>query len=169
MSAVDGEITDDEWKKRLAERYGMRWRISKLLIDSTGDERTTPVQPLGSKRRRRPRPRPRPGPWIHESEVPSGALRIGDPDPSGQPAKEKQVAGGLPDYRIVGADEIGENAAWALVVFQPPNKVDPAGVVLINRDHKVIKQHIDELSKKYPEHLGEVIRRKSVKYTVKSP
>jgi len=158
METVDGEITDDEWKKRLAERYGIRWRISKLLIDPTGSEKATAVQQLGSSTRRK-RPRRKPGRSISEGGVSDGKLRIGDADPLGEPAKEKQVAGGLPDFRIVGADEIGENGAWALAVFQPPNKVDPSGVVLINRDHKVIKQHIDELSKKYPEHLGDIVER----------
>jgi hypothetical protein len=160
MSSVDGEITDNEWKKRLAERYGSRWRISKLLMDPNGAQRGILVQALGSRNRKRPGPtEPGTRPWLPESDGPAAKPRIGDPEPSGEPANQKQVAGGLPDYRIVGADQIGENGSWALAVFQRPNKVEPSGVVLINRDHKVLKQHIDELSKKYPEHLGDVVER----------
>jgi hypothetical protein len=153
---VNGKVTDNSWKERLQERFGQQWRIPKMIVKTSGAMTTTPVQAVGSSKTSNPLKRIV-NKILHEGPTPNGSPKLGAEDPSGAPATEKSVAGGLPDYAVVGEDDIGENGRWALAAYQTPSAAEPAGKVLINRDHRVLKQHVAEICAKYPEHLGSVI------------
>jgi hypothetical protein len=155
FAVEDGHFKNDEWKKRLQERYGAKWKIPKLIANDKGAKRTATVQPVGSGGRRSVRSMLK-NVLLPEKKLATGKQRLGDVESEGDSAKEKLVAGGLPDYRSVGENEIGDNK-WAMAAFTPPNSAEPSGVLLINRDQRVLKQHVAEIAKRYPEHLSEVI------------
>jgi hypothetical protein len=158
FAVEDGHFKNDEWKKRLQERYGAKWKIPKLIANEKGSKRTTTVQPVGSSSGKRSVRSILKNLLLPEKKVAIGKQRLGDAELDGQVAQDKLVAGGLPDYRIVSENEIGDNK-WAMAAFTPPNSAEPSGVLLINRDHRVLKQHVAEIAKRYPEHLSDVIAR----------
>src|SRR5207249_2734085 len=43
----EGTITDRTWRERLIERFGSRWRMTKLRAAPRGPQLTEPLQPQG--------------------------------------------------------------------------------------------------------------------------
>src|SRR5262249_55712111 len=99
----EGELSDDSWRDRLAERLGSRWRIPKLLARRGGALGIDPVQPAGSSPittiiRRVKRPAT-PGGTGGRQGDPGMAISPG----AKHPATRVKVSGGIPHYRTVRA------------------------------------------------------------------
>ncbi len=153
-----GTIDDAEWRDRLAERFGARWKLAKLRLKHGGDvlvHRDTTGIELLPRARKTVRPK-RPA-------VPDGPR---DPSPTRRPlaklaklsgvieSEHAQVGGGLPAYRSVPQEDMGPGilAAW-----QPIAPDFPAGVVQINRDHPVLRSVIEYWQSQYADHhSGEI-------------
>ncbi len=149
-----GTIDNAEWRERLAERFGSRWRIPRIRLARNG---TVPVDP--SQVGTRPRiakvvkaksdRKSKPG-----SGGRGGAVNLGHRQ---GPASgvTKQVAGGIPSYRTVTASEVGEGmlAAWA-----PHDGIHKEGSVLINIEHEVLRAQIAHWQAQYPDHWAEDIQ-----------
>jgi hypothetical protein len=67
-----------------------------------------------------------------------------------------KVAGGIPTYRMVSEDDIatGMIAAW-----QPNDPDHPEGVVLINRDHPVVREEVEHWQGQFADHHAEEIEK----------
>ena len=112
--SVCGSIEDPAWRKRLADKFGSRWKLPRLRVCPDGDSTVDPTQGgskpgTGRRRRRKPSTRTRRGGL-------SGGRTTGS-NPGNEPAKVVELHGGLPDYTYVKAGDVesGMVAAWQRV------------------------------------------------------
>jgi hypothetical protein len=155
-----GAITDTEWREKLAEKFGSRWRVQRLRVKpgggmlfteaSTGIPLLPPVRKI-RKGKKKPEKsdsgdgRDGRAPRIHRHAKLGGT----------QEGEWTRAPGGLPKYRPVGAGDVspGMLAAWQ------PNDVEcPEGVVLLNVEHPVLCQVIEHWQAQYADHHAESIR-----------
>jgi hypothetical protein len=147
-----GSITDPKWRERLADRFGSRWRISKLRARKGGRLRVTPDQE-GSRPRRVKRVKRRKGGGTggaggaggRSGEKNTGS-RSGD-----KPATKVKVTGGLPNYHLVGKDEVGAGMVAAWVAHDP---TEPNGAVKINVEHPILMEEVTYWQAQYPDHVA---------------
>jgi hypothetical protein len=156
-SAGGGTLDDPTWRARLMARFGARWRVMMRRVSPNGRLGVTPDQagtdpvhrgPRKVKKRRKPRN----GTAKVKTGL-GGALNLGREN-GAQPAEDAMVGGGLPSYRRVpGTDfEPGMLAIW-----KAKDDENPAGVVLLNIDHPVLKQVVEHWQAQFPEHYAEEI------------
>jgi hypothetical protein len=154
-----GEIQDENWRKRLADRFGKLWKIAKLRLDPKGTQLLDPTQ-VGTTPRKPSVPR------LPRKRIPSsgggggtGGSRNTGTAAGSQQASERRVAGGIPTYRTVKAGDIEEGmmAAW-----QPNDPQCPEGVVLLNIEHPVLESEIRRWQDQYPDHLADQIGKEVV-------
>jgi hypothetical protein len=157
-----GTLNDEEWRQKLADRFGARWRITRLRARQSG---STPLNAsINGLPPRKSKPKvktdvartstavgvrtPR-----HQPEAHSRLPLFGTPGGSVQ-GDEGQTSGGLPSYRVVRAEDVGDGmlAAW-----QPNDPEYPEGVVLINVDHPVLRSVIEHWQAQYADHHAESI------------
>jgi len=153
-----GTITDNSWRERLADRFGARWRVPKLrarpggaLLVDASQVGTTPKKKKVKKNKKK--------------QASGGSGGQGGNANTGEAhgkieAVRVRVAGGLPNYRPVRADDVrpGMLATWF-----PNDPTEPAGVVLINVDHPVLSAEIEHWQSLFPDHLTEQIGEEVVK------
>ena len=149
----DGTVRDTAWRERLADRFGSRWKINKLRARRGGKLRLDPTQPgtdsrrQGVKRRKRTRvPATAPGGTAGDTNTGSN---IGD-----KQAVAVKVAGGIPHYRAVQADEVG---VGMLAGWSPNDPEHSEGVVLLNVEHPVMVEEITHWQAQYPDHYADEI------------
>jgi hypothetical protein len=155
-SGTSGTITDTAWRDRLADRFGSRWKVARLLADKRGKDSVTPSRPGSLPRAAKPKKR-------NASRASGGGGGGTDgPDSVGVQiglvnATRKKVAGGIPTYDLVRMRDIGSQgmiAAWV------PNHPDhPEGAVQIATDHPVLEEQVAHWQSQYPAHLEEEVRR----------
>jgi hypothetical protein len=156
-----GTLDSAEWRAKLAERFGARWKLGKLRVKPGGPVLLDPSMPGTPLRTPKPkippdpnrtpihnggvlRPRPAPRPIVPRYGKAGSSV-------GGEPAT---VAGGIPTYRPVHADAVGPGmlAAWQ------PNAPDyPEGLVLINIDHPILRSVIEHWQSLYADHHAEAI------------
>jgi hypothetical protein len=149
----EGTITDSTWRDRLADRFGSRWRIPRLRGRRGGPLTVTPTSGGTKPARRAVRP------IVRKRQAPAGAggstgqMNTGRL-PGFEEAKSSSVAGAIPHYRRVGADDVetGMLAAW-----QPNDPEYPEGVVLLNVEHPVLVEQIEFFQTQYPDHYSDAI------------
>jgi hypothetical protein len=148
-----GTITDNTWRERLADRFGSRWRVSKLRARAGGALLVDPAQVgTASKKKKVKKNGKKKGGGAGGQ---SGAPNTGEV--SGKiEAVRTRVAGGLPNYRPVRA---GDGVSPEMLAAWAPNDPteQPAGAVLINVDHPVLVAEIKHWQDMYPDHLTEQI------------
>jgi hypothetical protein len=151
-----GAFSDDEWREKLAERFGNRWRLSRHRAKKGGPVSVRPELIRRSKR-------------VTEGSVGSGGAAGGRGSlprakgmvtygaPGGSVEGELITeSGALPQYVPVGAAEVGEGmlAAWS-----PKYPDCPEGAVLINVEHPVMRSVIEHWQSQYSDHHSEDIER----------
>ena len=145
---------DESWRERLAERFGLRWRIPRLRVRASGTETVDPALagtlPRATKARRSKRSGRLGGGHGGTQGTPTLGSKPGD-----LPASRTKVAGGIPSYRTVPANELtnGMLAAW-----HPNDPEFPEGVVLINREHPVLLAEIERWQGQFADVHAEAIR-----------
>jgi hypothetical protein len=145
---------DETWRERLAERFGIRWRIPKLRVKASGTESVDPAlsgtMPRATRARRDIRPTWRKG--GHGGT--QGATTLGT-KPGDLPAVRAKVAGGIPSFRTVPANDLphGMLAAW-----QPNDPEFPEGVVLLNREHPILLAEVEHWQGQFADIHAEAIR-----------
>lgn len=152
-----GTLSDPAWRERLKERFGSRWRILKLVKDAQGLTTVKPVQVA-----RRPHG-PRGGSGVRGGGgVANGRSGGADGDismgsmPGAESASARTVAGGIPDYRTVGAADLPEGV---LCSWEPPNAEWKSGCVLINHDHPVIEGQLRHWQDRFPAPVADEVKR----------
>lgn len=151
-----GEINDEAWRAKLAERFGDRWRINRLRVsverDDEAQDTVSPTQ-LGtptSTPKRKPKRKPREREEGEATAAIPGTLVLGA-EAGVAPANRVRVGGGIPTYRIVTEEDV---EAGMLAAWQPHAPEHPEGVVLINGDHPVIAGQVRYWTSQYPDHLA---------------
>jgi hypothetical protein len=152
-AGAEGSIEDPAWRDRLAERFGARWRITKLRVTSGGGFTVTPTQPAGAPRtplKKKKRARRKGG----GNGGIGGGLAIGK-QPGAVPAAKVKVGGGIPVFKAVKKDEVGPGilAAW-----MPHHPDHPEGAVLLNVEHPILEAQIEYWQSQYADHHAETIR-----------
>ena len=149
-----GTVTDKVWRERLADRFGARWRIPKLRVRKGGSH-TVESDQSGTKSKviKKAKKRKRRGGSGGGGGGGGGTHNTGN-KPGKSPAVKTTVGGGIPNYRLVGSNQVEEGmlAAW-----QPNDPTEPSGVVLLNVEHPVLRAEIEHWQAQYPDHLAEQV------------
>ena len=150
----EGSITDESWRERLAERFGARWKIFKLVLSSRGRVGLNPTQPGGTAKKgvtaRRKKADPDSSGTVGGR---GGQLSLGVGSGT-RPARKAKVAGGVPTFRPVRAADVEDGM---IAVWSSNDPTHPEGVVLINYEHPVLEQQIHYWQSKYADQHAEAI------------
>ncbi|MEK6328318.1 MAG: hypothetical protein AABM66_12470 [Actinomycetota bacterium] len=148
-----GSLSDPKWRDRLADRFGNRWRIPRLRLRKGGALTVDPSQP-GSRPKKVRRVKRHGSGGGGGQGGRSGSLNTGS-RPGSRSATKVNAAGGLPNYHLVGADEVGPGmlASWV-----PNDPTEPNGVVKINVEHPVLMEEVEHWQAQYPDNLADEVR-----------
>ncbi len=157
-----GSLSDEQWRERLAERFGSRWKIPRMRLQESGKLKTQP-DGNGEQTLRKSKRTSSPGAERkvasdtkmprHTNASSSGSLIYGKQS-NGENAELTQIDGGLPAYEAVGAEDVPEGI---LAVWQPHHPQHSEGAVLINTDHPVLRHVIEHWQSQYADHHAESI------------
>jgi hypothetical protein len=152
-SGIANTITDPSWKDRLAERFGARWRITKLVASLKGTLQVIAEHAGGFPRAKMVATKRAKSGGGGSGGV-RGAKTVGHPGGI-VPASSRNVGGAIPDYRTVDSSSVepGMLAAWSTVDPEYPH-----GVVLLNVEHPVLISQIQYWQEQYADHLAEEIK-----------
>ncbi|NOK16167.1 hypothetical protein [Corallococcus carmarthensis] len=155
-------IEDEAWRNRLLERFGSRWKMTKLSARKEGPESVQPIQKGGRQLTLPGTPAATRSPRVATSaptKNPRGPENLGaSPGPSS--ARSTRVGGGLPHCRTVKASDM-DNPGY-LAAWQPRDPQCPNGVVLLNIEHPVLAQQIAYHQSQYPDHFAEQVQQEVV-------
>jgi hypothetical protein len=140
-----GHLEDEDYKQRLADLFGERFKMSRLEAHATGPESVAPTAP----RRRSEKSKTAGGGGGRQDDKisrPDFGRSAGDSD-----AQKTRFAAALPRWEACGPDDVGTGmlAAW-----DPRNPAGPT--LLINVQHSVIKDQIAYWTEQYP-HAPETV------------
>jgi hypothetical protein len=141
-------LEDEEYRRRLQEKFGDRWRVKQLVQAKESDPNKRPIDVTDEKvqaddkdvagvRRSKKRRRPR---AVH-------VIRFRTTDGATGEGVEREIAVDVPKFRFVGKDEFDH--PWHLALWAPN---DPDGpTVLINEDSPFLIEAIRYHQEQYPE------------------
>jgi hypothetical protein len=156
-------ITDDEYRKRLQDRFGSRWLTTQIVqkqqaseTDETVDATATNEEAQVIERTQNPNPHPNPSPRKRKRRVYVIHLRA-NLGGNGH-GVEREVAVDVPRYRYTNKDEFDQ--PWHLASWLP---IDPQGpTVLLNQDspilHEAIKYHQDQYPDVFAQEVEDIVR-----------
>jgi hypothetical protein len=161
-SKQSGTINDQEWRRRLMDKFGNMWRNSIVKQHSSGKLTSTPFLPgtpwkkprIKSKKSPVLRIKPRPAKTNGNQKTPQ--LTIVGHKGLGSPGKSSSSSVDLPDFQWSTDQESFDPGM--LAVWQPVSPSHPKGVVLLNRIHPIIGKVIQEACSKYPPHQEEIVK-----------
>lgn len=153
-----GSLQDEEYRRRLQDKFGTRWRIKQMVQAKSGEPHTKQVEvttgspqpdrdvPVRRRRTRDKRSRP-----VH-------LIRLRTPDGATGEFREREVAVDVPKYRFAGKDEFDH--PWHLATWLPH---DPDGpTVLMNTESPIlleaIKYHQDQYPDVYAEEVAKIVQ-----------
>jgi hypothetical protein len=150
-----GSVEDEEYRKRLQDKFGNRWRFKALVQRNGGTRSGSDPDPLnvGDKKgegggggggggERRP----------GRATVQIVKLKSGDPN---QPAEERNVPVDVPQYHFGRKTDFEKD--WHLCTWAPN---DPRGpTVIINLDSPILMEAIKYHQDQYPEVHAEEVQR----------
>lgn len=153
-AGASGSVTDNTWRDRLADRFGARWKLVRLLARKTGSLTVAPTHAGTLPRAAKPKKRMTTTSGGGGRGGTTGAAAVGYVHGS-VPATKTKVGGGIPTYELVRGDSVGKGmiAAWA-----PNHPEHPEGAVLIATDHPVIEEQVAHWQSQYPPHFEEQVR-----------
>lgn len=152
-AGMQGSIDDNEWRERLAERFGSRWRIPKLRVSVNGQEPMS-SQSSGTNPKRRPiKVATRRSSTGGGNGATAGVVNTGTQG-GAERGERRMVSGGLPTYRWVPANQVSQGmiAAW-----MPKDPQCPEGVVLLNAGHPVILDQVEYWQNQYAPHQADEV------------
>ena len=154
-----GSITDDTWRKKLADRFGARWRSPRLRLAVDGSIRGVVTQAGDAARTTRVKRRVKPHRHRigHGSSGLDGVKAIGVAKNDGDVQLQRRtVSVALPEFRYARQDTFSPGM---LAMWSPREPGCPNGCVFINVDHPVIAEEILEWQKQYPQAHSDVVSR----------
>jgi hypothetical protein len=152
---IEGSIENDEYRKRLQDKFGSRWTIRRLVnIANPSEERTKEASPsdetvkvadLAQPVKQRSR-RKRTKTLQH--------IRLRADVGSGGAAVEMEVPVDVPKYRYESADEFEHE--WHAAMWCPHYESGPT--VVLNKDAPVIREAVKYHQDQYPDVHAEEIQ-----------
>ena len=151
-----GTLNDDEYRKRLQDRFGARWRIKKSVVigprsegkpeGQAGKEQVTTTDRDGEPKPFRSRSKRKLGKT-------SETVRFVSRDGNGSETAERDVVVDIPKYRFGGKDDFDHD--WHLAAWSPN---DPDGpTVVLNQDAPVLLEAIKYHQDQYPDVYAEEV------------
>lgn len=147
----DKTLEDEEYRKRLQDKFGNRWLTTRLVIldkkDEKADEETVPATATSEtadvvERERHRRIRKK-----RKSQRRTQIIRFRAAEDGNGLGVERQVAVDVPKFRYVSKSEFDEE--WHLASWVPN---DPEGpTVLMNSDAPILLETIKHHQEQYPE------------------
>lgn len=156
----NGTIEDTLWRERLMDRFGSRWRISKLRTHRRGSESMTPTQAGSQASQPRKAVKRKAGATGGAAGGTKGADNTGAAG-GNVAARKVKVAGGIPTYRVARPDEFEHE--YSLAAWSPNEPDHPEGVVMLNVAHPVIEKEIAHWQEMYPDPYAEDIAEEVIK------
>ncbi|HXG90331.1 MAG TPA: ATP-binding protein [Vicinamibacterales bacterium] len=149
--AQTGSVDDEDYRKRLQDKFGNRWKV-KLLVKARGGEHDAvegsdtnesvevpASEPRGGRRRRRKSVK-----VVHGIKASAGGS---------DRAVERESPVDVPKYRFGGADEFEQ--PWHLALWAPH---DPDGpTVVINQDAPILQEVVHFHQEQYPDVYAEEV------------
>jgi hypothetical protein len=148
-----GSIQDEDYRKRLQDKFGDRWRIKVFVhagkngqtqnATDTGEEMETidNIMPKGNEPR--PRKRSKIVKILGKRATPGGV----------EQGVEREIPVDVPHYRFANADEFEKS--WHLAMWAPH---DPDGpTVVVNVDSPVLQEIVEYHQSQYPEVYAEEV------------
>ena len=142
IEGTSGTLDDEAWRERFVDRFGSRWKRMRHFLNPKGDAHTDPALAARDASSRSS---------ADGTASESSALH-GDNagEPRGNvPASPRETRGGLPSYRWLSAEDLGEEDVAA--VWQAKSTTNPAGEVQLNRDFPMFRELVDYWGKQYPD------------------
>jgi hypothetical protein len=145
----DGVLEDEEYRKRLQDKFGNRWVTTQLVIANQDEENARGVTPTNETAQvvEQERERKRSVRKKRKSQRRVQMIRLRATDGGGGQGVERQVLVDVPKYRYVGKEEFDED--WHLASWVPN---DPDGpTVFMNRDAPLLIEAIKHHQQQYPD------------------
>jgi hypothetical protein len=143
-----GSLEDEEYRRRLQDKFGDRWRVKQIVEAKTSNPNNQPISLTSESVRaddtdvtkvRTPRKRRRPR-AVH-------VIRFRTTDGATGEGVEREIAVDVPKFRFVSKDEFDH--PWHLALWAPN---DPDGpTVLLNEESPFLIEAIRYHQEQYPE------------------
>jgi hypothetical protein len=155
-------LTDEEYRKRLQDKFGSRWVTTQLVQSNSADDNdVTDVTPASEEAQvieRTQNPNPQPNPQKRKRKRRIHVIHLRATAGGNGQGVEREVAVDVPRFTYVGKDAF-ENP-WHLASWVP---ADPQGpTVLMNRDCPIlieaIKHHQEQYPDVYAQEVEEIVR-----------
>ena len=155
-------LTDDEYRKRLQDKFGSRWITTQFVQSRKADDKdatdATPTNEEALVIERTPNPNPHPSPQKRKRKRRIQVIQLRALAGGNGQGVMRQVAVDVPRYTYVSKDDF-ENP-WHLASWDP---VDPQGpTVLMNRDCPIlleaIKYHQEQYADVYAQEVEDIVR-----------
>jgi len=155
---------DAEWRDRLAERFGARWRLARLRVRRGGSMLLDPTMQGPPKRQGVSKAEPNPNrpdatecgseKTVRPRAIQRAAVSMYGKEGTTAEGEKARVGGSVPYYRRVNDGDLSEGmlAAW-----QDKDHEYPEGVVLLNVDHPVLRSVIEHWQLQYADHHAQEI------------
>jgi hypothetical protein len=150
---LNGSIDDEDYRKRLQEKFGNRWRMKVLVAARKQESEKKPATegtedvdtlPTGERRRRK-----RKAVKVLRRQVTPGGPGEG---------VERETAVDVPHYRFARAEDFEK--PWHIAAWTPTHPEGPS--VLVNVDSPVIeeavKYHLDQYPDVFAEEVTKIVR-----------
>tara|TARA_Y100000588_G_C14104254_1_gene860211 strand:- start:177 stop:1208 length:1032 start_codon:yes stop_codon:yes gene_type:complete len=142
---TSGSIKDDEYRRRLQEKFGSRWTMKDLVISLADTEEAkhatdtqTTVGRVNGRRRSNPKTR------VHK-------IRYRATPDGPEQARKSNLPADIPRYRYAPKSDFEQD--WHLATWCP---LDPDGpTVLLNQDAPILQESIEFHTAKYAEVFAE--------------
>jgi hypothetical protein len=144
-----GALEDEEYRKRLQDKFGSRWVTTQFVQAQERDEEKRTATPLNETAEviERARERERSVRKKRKSQRRVQIIRLRATEGGNGQGIERQVAVDVPKYRYVSKDEFDE--PWHLASWVPN---DPEGpTVLMNKEAPLLLEAIKHHQEQYPE------------------
>lgn len=156
-----GRLDEDEYRKRLQDKFGDRWRTRQLVVPKNGKGDTEPVTPDEKEEDVTPRPggnrsslRKR-----KRSRKRKPRIRLKKANPGGDHnGQKREIPVDVPRYAFKGAEDFEE--PWHLAMWSPRDQDGPT--VYINKQSGILQDIIEHHQEQYPEiyqeEVAEIVR-----------
>ncbi|MEA2877433.1 MAG: hypothetical protein QOF14_2629 [Hyphomicrobiales bacterium] len=142
-----GGLEDEEYRKRLQEKFGSRWLTTQLVAAKEDDQETRAATPTNETAQVVEQERERGVRKKRRSQRRFQIIRLRASEGGNGQGIERQVAVDVPRFRYVSKDEFEED--WHLASWVP---IDPDGpTIFMNRDAPLLLEAIKHHQQQYPD------------------
>ncbi|MFL6799055.1 MAG: ATP-binding protein [Xanthobacteraceae bacterium] len=149
-------LTDDEYRKRLQDKFGSRWISTQLVQPKKADDHALDATP-GSEEvgvlERNPNPNPNRNPQRRKRKRRIQVIHLRAAAGGNGQGVEREVAVDVPRFTYVGHEQF--DSAWHLASWVPTDPLGPT--VLMNRDSPILLEAIKHHQELYPDAFSDEV------------